>query len=46
MWFEKLTILRKLEGRIISFIYQPGVIRKILQHIGLWGDYLRSILQP
>ncbi len=23
MWFDKLTTLRKLEGRIISFINQP-----------------------
>jgi hypothetical protein len=23
MWFDKLTTLRKLEGRIISFIDQP-----------------------
>jgi len=39
MWFDKLTILRKLEGRIISFIDlsactaqagQPDVIKKIL----------------
>ena len=28
MWFDKLTTLRKLEGRIISFIDQPGVIKK------------------
>jgi hypothetical protein len=46
------------EMRIISFIDQPGVIKKILQHISLWEsptpllketdkrDYLRSILQP
>ena len=27
MWFDKLTTLRKLEGRIISFIDQPGVIK-------------------
>jgi hypothetical protein len=38
MWFDKPTTLRKLEGRIISFIDQPGVIKKILQHIGLWGE--------
>jgi hypothetical protein len=38
MWFDKLTTLRKLEGRIISFIDQPGVIKKILQHIGLWEE--------
>jgi hypothetical protein len=24
--------------RIISFIDQPGVIKKILQHIGLWEE--------
>ena len=28
MWFDKLTTLRKLEGRIISFMDQPGVIKK------------------
>jgi hypothetical protein len=38
MWFDKLATLRKLEGRIISFIDQPGVIKKILQHIGLWEE--------
>jgi hypothetical protein len=26
MWFDKLTTLRKLEGRIISFITQPDVV--------------------
>jgi hypothetical protein len=26
------------EMRIISFIDQPGVIKKILQHIGLWEE--------
>ena len=26
------------EMRIISFIDQPGVIKKILQHLGLWED--------
>ena len=35
MWFDKLTTLRKLEGRIISFIDQPDVIKKILEHLGL-----------
>jgi len=35
MWFETLTTLRELEGRIISFIDQPDVIKKILQHLGL-----------
>jgi hypothetical protein len=38
MWFDKLTTLRKLEGRIISFIDQHGVIKKILQNIGLWEE--------
>src|SRR5262249_54125085 len=38
MWFDKLTTLRKLEGRIISFIAQPDVIKKILQHLGLWEE--------
>ena len=33
MWFDKLTTLRKLEGRIISFIEQPDVIKKILELI-------------
>src|SRR5262249_53290870 len=28
MWFDKLTTLRRLEGRIISFIDQPEVIKK------------------
>jgi hypothetical protein len=27
------------EMRIISFIDQPGVIKKILQHIGLWEEF-------
>jgi hypothetical protein len=35
MWFDKLTNLRKLEGRIISFIAQPEAIKKILEHLGL-----------
>ena len=26
------------EMRIISFIDQPGVIKKFLQHIGLWEE--------
>ncbi len=30
MWFDKLTTLRELEERIISFIDQPDVIQKIL----------------
>ena len=38
MWFDKLTTLRKLEGRIISFIDQLDVIKKILQHLGLWEE--------
>jgi len=39
MWFDKLlTTLRGLEGRIISFIDQPDVIQKILQHLGLWEE--------
>ena len=48
MWFDKLTTLRKPEGRIISFIDQPEVIKKILpvcvrartgrQHLGLWEN--------
>jgi len=29
------------EMRIISFIDQPDVIKKILQHLGLWEDSLR-----
>ena len=41
MWFDKLTTLRKLEGRIISFIGQPDVIKKILQHLGLWEESQR-----
>ena len=37
MWFDKLlTTLRGPEGRIISFIDQPEVIKKILEHLGLW----------
>ena len=45
MWFDMLTTLRGLEGRIISFIDlsvcnaqagQPDVSKKILQHLGLW----------
>lgn len=28
MWFDKLTTLRKLEGRIIGFINRPDVIKK------------------
>ena len=35
-WFDMLTTLRGLEGRMISFIDQPEVIKKILQHLGLW----------
>ena len=38
MWFDQLTTLRGLEGRIISFIDQPDVIKKILQHLGLWEE--------
>jgi hypothetical protein len=38
MWFDKLTTLRKLEGRIISFIDQSDVIKKILEHLGLWEE--------
>jgi hypothetical protein len=38
MWFDRLTTLRELEGRIISFIDQPEVIEKILQHLGLWEE--------
>ena len=38
MWFDKLTTLRKLEGRIISFIDQPDVIKKILEHLRLWEE--------
>ena len=38
MWFDELTTLRKPEGRIISFIDQPEVIKKILQHLGLWEE--------
>jgi hypothetical protein len=38
MWFDELTTLRGLEGRIISFIDQPEVIKKILQHLGLWEE--------
>ena len=38
MWFDKLTTLRGLEGRFISFIDQPDVIKKILQHLGLWEE--------
>jgi hypothetical protein len=30
--------MRKLEGRIISFIDQSDVIKKILEHLGLWED--------
>jgi len=33
-----LTTLRKPEGRIISFIDQPDVIKKILQHLGVWEE--------
>ena len=39
MWFDKLlTTLRGPEGRIISFIDQPEVIKKILEHLGLWEE--------
>ena len=39
MWFDKLlTTLRGPEGRIISVIDQPDVIKKILQHLGLWEE--------
>jgi hypothetical protein len=38
MWFDELTTLRGLEGRIISFIDQPEVIEKILHHLGLWEE--------
>jgi len=39
MWFDTLlTTLRKPEGRIISFIDQPEVIKKILQHLDLWEE--------
>ena len=30
---------RSGEMQIISFIDQPEVIRKILQHLGLWEEY-------
>ena len=33
MCFDKLTTLRKLEGRIISCIDQPDVTKKILELI-------------
>jgi len=33
MWFDMLTTLRRREGRIISFIDQPDVIKKILKHL-------------
>lgn len=38
MWFDKLTTLRGPEGRITSFIDQLDVIKKILQHLGLWEE--------
>jgi len=38
MWFDTLTTLRRPEGRIINFIDQPEVIKKILQHLGLWEE--------
>ena len=48
MWFDRLTTLRELERRIISFIDQPEVIKKILpvcvrtrtgrQPLGLWEE--------
>jgi len=47
MWFDTLTTLRRPEGRIINFIDlsacaaqagQPDVIKKILQHQGLWEE--------
>ncbi len=38
MWFDTLTTLRRPEGRIIAFIDQPDVIKKILQHLGLWEE--------
>jgi hypothetical protein len=44
MWFDKLTTLRKLEGRIISFIDQPGVIKKILK-ILVYGKSLTPLLK-
>ncbi len=40
-----LTTLRGLEGRIISFIDQPDVIRKILRHLGLWERFPRTAEQ-
>ena len=39
MWFDKFTTLRKPEGRIISFINQPDVIKKILKHLGLLEEF-------
>jgi hypothetical protein len=30
--------MRKLEGCIISFIDQPDVIKKILEHLCLWEE--------
>ena len=38
MWFDTPTTLRRPEWRIISFIDQPDVIKKILQHLGLWEE--------
>jgi hypothetical protein len=47
MWFDRLTTLRELEGRIISVIDlsacnaqagQPDVIQTILEHLGRWEE--------
>jgi hypothetical protein len=37
MWFDELTTLRGLEGRIISFIDQPEVIKKNPSTLGSMG---------
>jgi len=34
------------EMRIISFIDQPGVTKKVLQHLGLWEESLAVSLFP
>ena len=44
MWFDKLTTLRKLEGRIISFIDQPGVIKKFFNTL-VYGKSPRPLLK-
>jgi hypothetical protein len=46
MWFDNLTTLRKLEGRIISFIDQAGVVKKILKEITFDPSYGSTVRVP